>query len=58
MACALVQTYVVHLICNLFTFASKAERPAIGAALKLVCHAAALGQAEDGFADRKKDWEQ
>ena len=53
-----VQTCVVHLMRNSFKYASKADWPAISAGLKLVYHAATLPEAEDRFADLKKEWEE
>lgn len=43
---------------NSFKYASKAEWPALGAALKLVYHAATLSEAEQCLEDFKNDWEQ
>lgn len=53
-----VQTCVVHLMRNSFKYASKADWPALGTALKRVYHAATLSEAEARFEDFKKDWEQ
>lgn len=53
-----VQTCVVHLMRNSFKYASKADWPALGAALKLIYHAATLAEAEERFEDFKKDWEE
>lgn len=51
-----VQTCVVHLMRNSFKYASKADWPAVGSALKMIYHAPTVAEAEARFADFCKDW--
>lgn len=52
-----VQTCVVHVMRNSFKYASRGDWDQISKALKLVYHAATGAEAEERFADFKKDWQ-